>query len=404
MKDSVSPYRWVIEALLFVALFSQTLTWYAPAPLLSPIMAALKINLAKAGLVVSIIALCVAIFALGGSVVMERLGAFRAFALGAWLMSAGEVLSSYSGGLAGLLACRVLEGVGFGLMVAPPGALVMQWFAEGEWPYVNMANVVCSYVALTVVYAVTPAVFLALGSSWRRVFRGYGLGCAVVALGWTMLGGGRKGARAGSSAGRRSALGEAIRMRGVALIAAAMFGGMWVFQLYAAFMPQYFHQYRHLGLAQSSALTALLPLTGIFAAVGGGLATGISGLRKPFTWPLSLCALIGAAGAILAPSLGLVRASMILAGAGAAGSLAAIVTTLMEQPGMTPELVGAGLAFVWAMAYVGAFIAPFLGGAVAGAVGLKATMLGFLAFQLIPVVTLYILPETGPGWGGRPAR
>jgi predicted MFS family arabinose efflux permease len=404
MTNSVSSYRWVIEALLFVALFSQTLTWYAPAPLLGPIMTGLRISLAKAGLVISIIAACVAIFALGGSVVMERLGAFRAFALGAWLMSAGEVLSSYCGGLGELLACRVLEGVGFGLMVAPPGALVMQWFAEREWPYVNMANVVCSYVALTVVYAVTPAVFLALGSSWRRVFRGYGLGCAVVALGWTMLGGERKGARAGIGASRRSALGEAIRMRGVALIAAAMFGGMWVFQLYAAFMPQYFHHYRHLSLAQSSALTALLPLTGIFAAVGGGLATGISGLRKPFTWPLSLCALIGAAGAILAPSLGLVRASLILAGAGAAGSLAAIVTTLMEQPGMTPERVGAGLAFVWAMAYVGAFIAPFLGGAVAGAVGLKATMLGFLAFQLIPVVTLYILPETGPGWASRALR
>jgi MFS family permease len=404
MTNSPSPYRWVIEALLFVALFSQTLTWYAPAPLLGPIMTGLKISLAKAGLVVSIIALCVAIFALGGSVVMERLGAFRAFSLGAWLMSAGEILSGYCTGLAQLLACRVLEGVGFGLMVAPPGALVMQWFGEREWPYINMANAVCAYVALTVVYAITAPVFLALGSSWRHVFRYYGLGCAAVALAWTVLGREHQVARPVARAGGRSMLGEVVRMRGVLLIAASMFGAMWVFQLYAAFMPQYFHEYRGLNLAQSSALVALLPLTGIFAAVGGGLGTGISGLRKPFTWPLALCALIGAAGAVLATSLWLVQASLVLAGIGAAGSLAAIITVLMELPGMTSERVGAGLAFVWAMAYAGAFVAPFFGGAVAGVVGLKAAMLGFLAFQLIPVVGLYMLPETGPRGVGRAAR
>jgi MFS family permease len=69
---------------------------------------------------------------------------------------------------------------------------------------------------------------------------------------------------------------------------------------------------------------------------------------------------------------------------------------LMELPGMTPERMGAALAFVWAVGYAGAFASPFIGGALASALGLRAVMLAFLAFQLLPIVTTYFLPETGP--------
>jgi hypothetical protein len=52
---------------------------------------------------------------------------------------------------------------------------------------------------------------------------------------------------------------------------------------------------------------------------------------------------------------------------------------------------------VWSVGYAGAFVAPFLGGALAAHYGLQAVMLAFLAFQFLPIVTMYFLPETGPG-------
>jgi MFS family permease len=88
---------------------------------------------------------------------------------------------------------------------------------------------------------------------------------------------------------------------------------------------------------------------------------------------------------------------LVLVGIGSAGSLAAITTLLMELPGMTPAKMGTGLAFMWSVGYVGAFVAPFLGGALAAHYGLKTVMLGFLAFQFLPIVMMYLLPETGPG-------
>ena len=401
-QSKLSPYRWIIELLLLLLLTAQSLAWLAPAPILQEIKNGLKISLGDAGLIISIIALCIGIFSLLGAVVAERIGALRALVIGIWLLAIGQVASGYAPDFAALLACRVLEGIGYGLVIAPPGTLVMQWFGAGEWPYINMINFAFSYVGLTVVFRATPALFAAVGS-WRMVLLWYGVGSAGVALLWTLFGREHRSETSVSAPGaveapaeRGSALMEVAKMRNVLLIAAGLFGGMWVFQIYTAFLPEFFRTYRAMTLSQASLMTQVLPLAGLFAALGGGIGTGILGLRKPFTWPIAFTSLVGCAGAILLRDPMWIRLSLVLVGIGAAGSLAAITTLLMELPGMNPTRVGAAIGFVWAVGYLGAFISPFLGGALAARIGLRAVMLGFLVFQFLPIVTMYFLPETGP--------
>jgi CP family cyanate transporter-like MFS transporter len=401
-REPLSSYRWAIEALLFLTLICQTLIWLAPAPILDPIMRSLRLSLGQAGLIVSIIALCIAAFSMLGALVMERMGALRSLLLGLWIMAGAQFMSGYSRSFAELLGWRVGEGIGFGLLIAPPGALVMQWFGEREWPYINMFNALCSYVGLTAVYAVTARLYLASASSWNAVLRYYGILCLVVAMLWTLFGREHRRCARESiatnppSTGREPVLREIMRMRNIVLVAIGLFGGMWVFQFYATFLPQYFHEYRAMGLAQASAITSVLPLAGIFAAAGGGFATGLTGLRKPFTWPVALLTLAGSLGAVLLPSQGWIMVALVTVGIGAAGSLAPITTLVMELPGMTPEKMGTALAFVWSVGYGAAFVSPFLGGAIASLVGLRAVMLGFLAFQALPIIAMYLLPETGP--------
>ncbi|MEA2649429.1 MAG: transporter, family, D-galactonate transporter [Candidatus Binataceae bacterium] len=400
-QSKLSPYRWVIEVLMFLAFVAQTMTWLAPAPILNPIIKSLHISLGSAGLIISVIALCISIFSLLGALVSERLGALRAFLLGLWLLAIGQILSSYCTTFGALLLCRVIQGVGFGIMIAPPGTLTMQWFGEGEWPWINMINALCAYIGLTAVYSLTAPLFLSLGSSWQRVVFAYGIAVAGVALLWTILGRERHAIRAvepvANAPAQGSTLLEVIKMRDVRLLAGGLFGGMWVFQLYTAFLPEYFHTIRGMDLRAASSMTAVLPITGMFASLGGGIGTGITGLRKPFTWPVAITTLLGCAGAISMTDPIWIRVSLVLVGIGAAGSLAAITTLLMELPGMTPAKMGTGLAFMWSVGYSGAFVAPFLGGVLAAHYGLKAVMLGFLAFQFMPIVAMYFLPETGPG-------
>ncbi len=400
-QSKLSPYRWVIEVLMFLAFVGQTITWLAPAPILTPIIKSLHLSLGSAGLIISIIALCISIFSLLGAVISARLGALRAFLVGIWMLALGQILSSYCTAFGALLGFRVIEGIGFGVMIAPPGTLTMQWFGEGEWPWINMVNALCAYIGLTAVYSLTAPLFLSIGSSWQRVVFTYGVAVAVVALLWTVLGRERHAIRAVEPVANAPAQGsnllEVIKMRDVKLIACGLFGGMWVFQLYTAFLPEYFHTVRGMDLRAASSMTAVLPLTGMFASLAGGIGTGVTGLRKPFLWPVAISTLVGCAGAIAMTGPFWIRASLVLVGIGAAGSLAALVTLLMELPGMTPAKMGTGLAFVWSVGYAGAFVAPFLGGALAAHYGLKAVMLGFLVFQFLPIVTMYFLPETGPG-------
>jgi len=256
---------------------------------------------------------------------------------------------------------------------------------------------------LTAVFRITPSLFAAVNSSWQSVLLYYGVATAALAALWTVLGGdSRTSVPAEALAAveeivpNESALMEVMKMRNILLIAARVFGGMWVFQLYTAFLS-HFRFARGMSLEQASLMTQVLPLSGLFAAVGGGIGTARSGLRKPFTWPIAFFTLFGCIGAIELTDPTGIRLSLVLVGIGSAGSLAAVFTLMMELPNMTPTRLGAAQGFVWAVGYFGAFMSPVLGGLLAQSMGLRPVMLGFLAFPLLPIIAMYFLPETGSG-------
>lgn len=396
-----SSYRWVIEILLLLALASQTLTWLAPAPILSAIIADLKIHLGDAGLLISVIALCIAIFALLGAMVAQKFGALRSFIGGVWLLAIGGILSGYASSFGALLACRVLEGIGFGVMIAPPATLVMQWFDESQWPYMNMLNAVAPFAGLTAAFAVTGPVFNALGGRWRAALLAYGVAVAAIAIAWTILG--------RSAPGHEHALGHVsepgatarvLRMREIWTIAIALFAGMWVFQLFSAFLPEFYETVRAMPMDRAGSMTALVPFAGMFAAAGAGILTGIIGLRRPFTWPMQVLFVLGCIGSVTLTSPAALRLSLILIGVGSAALLPTLSTIVMELPGMTPTSAGSGLGVVWCAGYAGAFLSPVICGALAGRFGLENVMVGSLVFGLVAIGGFFLVPETGRGRAG----
>ena len=396
--EKPSSYRWVIEALLILALASQTLTWLAPAPILGPIIKDLHIDLSAAGLIISVIALCIAIFALAGAIVAQRIGALRSFILGLWLLAIGGVGSGYASGFAMLLACRVIEGIGFGVMIAPPATLVMQWFDDSMWPYMNMLNAVAPFMGLTAAFAVTGPVFIALGSHWRTVLLTYGLIVTAIALLWTMFGKPiLRHTEATGHAADAGAMREVLGMRDIRVIAIALASGMWVFQLYSAFLPEFFHTVRGFSLEEAGSMTALVPFAGVFAAAGAGVMTGAIGRRRPFTYPMQMLFGLGCLGSVTFTSVAAIRISLILIGVGSSALLPTLLTMVMELPGMTPTKAGSGLGVVWCAGYTGAFLSPFICGALASRFGLEAVMVGSLVFALVAVGGFYMVPETGPG-------
>ena len=84
-----------------------------------------------------------------------------------------------------------------------------------------------------------------------------------------------------------------LRMREIWTIAIALFAGMWVFQLFSAFLPEFYETVRAMPMDRAGSLTALVPFAGMFAAAGAGILTGVIGLRRPFTWPMQVLFVLG---------------------------------------------------------------------------------------------------------------
>jgi predicted MFS family arabinose efflux permease len=133
-ESQASPYRWVIEVLLIASLLVQEAIWLAPAPILEPIIKSFNIGLGRAGMLISIIALFIGVFAITSGLAGQRLGIIRSLVIGAWMMGIGGVLSGYATNYWTLFTCRAVEGIGFGIIMGPGQALPMQWFPPREWP------------------------------------------------------------------------------------------------------------------------------------------------------------------------------------------------------------------------------------------------------------------------------
>ncbi len=260
--------------------------------ILAPIIKTFNIGLAEAGMLISIIALFIGVFAIISAVAGSRLGIVRSLMLGAWMMGIGGVLSGYATNYWMLFGCRALEGIGFGIVMGPAQALPMQWFPQREWPYINGVNLLCANISLTITLAVTAPLYYHFGSSWGATLSFYGLLELGVALLWTVLGRENPSASATMAAVEpghpRARLNLDVMKRPDVLWAGVgIFGGVWTTSLCGAFMPQFFHTYRGLTLTQAGTLAALPTLAAIPGSLLGGVASGLAGRRNPLPgrWP-----------------------------------------------------------------------------------------------------------------------
>ena len=377
-------------------LLVQEAIWLAPAPILEPIMKTFNIGLARAGMLISIIALFIGVFAITSGVVGHGLGIVRSLILGAWMMGIGGVLSGYSTGYWSLFACRALEGIGFGIIMGPGQALPMQWFPPREWPYINAVNLLCGNISLAVTFAVTAPLYYHFGSSWQATLTFYGVLEIGVAILWTIFGRENKVESAALTPppshvpARRM---DVLKRADVLLAGVGIFGGVWTTSLHGAFMPQFFHTHRGLTLTQAGTLAAIPTIAAIAGSLLGGVASGLAGRRRPFTWPLGLFGVACSMGTLLLPYYGGIFTSQLLGGLVGSMVWPVVVTMTMELPEMTPELAQTALACMWGAAFIGGFFAPMIAGAAAQVIGLQASMIIFTLVGLFQLA-FYFIPET----------
>jgi cyanate permease len=405
-RNSASSFRWVVEAFIIVGTLGMSALWLAPSSLLSTIMEDLSITLSQGGLLISILGLCVAVFSSVASIIIAKFGTKYALSIALAFIGSSGALVLLVNSYAALLSTRVLMGVGFAMMQAIPGVLIMQWFKDSEKPFINTINSSLLYVGMTIAFSLTLPLSYSLGS-WKRAMAAYGFVILALAVLWTVIGKEKKQLgvpeeaeqKVGEEAApvkKESPLKAAIKRKEAWLLAIALFGGMWEFQYFTTFLPTYYQTVRGLDPVTSSNITGLLTMAGVVGGVVCGFLMGIIGRRKIFTWPLHTIILFGLLGSITFEPGFLLYLSVATVGFGAAGWTPALLTIPMELKGMTPVMLGGTYALIFGLGNFAGFISPVLGGWLASIIGLRTTLFIFAFSQLLPISTTLFIPETGP--------
>ena len=121
-------YAWAVLFVVFLVSAAAPLNQFKVPPVMPPLMASFQLDLSTAGLLMSIFAVTGIVLALPAGFILQRLGPKAAGLIAAGCTVVGAVAGALSPSAGLLLASRVVEGIGMGLIAVIAPAVVGMWF------------------------------------------------------------------------------------------------------------------------------------------------------------------------------------------------------------------------------------------------------------------------------------
>jgi MFS family permease len=122
------PYAWVILVVVYLASVAAPLSQSKVPPIMPLLMQAFQLNLAQAGLLMSVFAVTGLLLALPAGIILQRLGPKGTGLIALVCLGGGSILGAISTSVVVLLGSRVVEGVGMGLLGVVAPASIAMWF------------------------------------------------------------------------------------------------------------------------------------------------------------------------------------------------------------------------------------------------------------------------------------
>ncbi len=376
----VLPYAWVILAVVYLASVAAPLNQFKVPPIMPVLMQELGIDLAQAGSLMSVIALVGLILALPAGILVQRFGPKASGLVALAFMVAGAALGATASSYSSLMASRVVEGAGIGLMGVIAPATIAMWFPlvrqgvpMGIWAtWVPVGSVL--------MYNLAPA--LAAARGWQAVWwLGAGFARATMLL-YALLMRRPPEAEAAAGQGRPSLdLRAALANRDIWLLALAFACFNLALISLATFYPTFLVEERGYPLNQAAFVASIATMVVLFSAPLAGVVSDRIGSRRlvvalPF---LALAVLM------LFPfrvSGWQITAVMVVQGL-AAGAIATATFAAAPEVMRKPQWAGLGLAVILIGQNLGQLVGPVVVGELISSVGWVAA-----GYALIPVCLL----------------
>lgn len=383
----VPSYAWVILAVAYVASVAAPLNQFKVPPVLPVLMESFHLNLGGAGWLMSVFAITGFLLALPAGLILQRLGLKGTALIAMGCLVAGSVLGAVSSTAGWMLAGRVVEGTGMGLIAVVAPAAIALWFPR-ERQALPM-GIWATWVPLGSVLMLVLAPALSAASGWQSVWwfgAGFALLAFVLVLFW-MRPPSRpaSGATAGDPAPAEAVdLRKALSNRSIWLLG-GMFGCFnWVLISMSTYLPTFLSEARGYTMAGASFTASLTMITVLVSAPLAGVLSDRIGSRKAlFTWPFLAVAVMMAFPFTVTGTL--IPTWMLLMGIVAGLIPTATFAAAPEIMGR-PELAGMGMAVVAFGQNLGMFIGPAVFGALAQSSGYPVA-----GYAMIPVLLLGLL-------------
>ena len=392
-----SPYRFVLETILFLTYAVFGLSWIAVTPLMADIQAEFHMTGAELGMLNTTVSLAKVVAPMLAGALAVRIGLKKTILLGSICISCA-VLVPFAKHSPEFLASRFLFGIGGAIVVTLLGAVVMSWFPKGEVPVVNAFNNVAVNTGITMTLFTTPPLSAWLG--WRNTLLLYGLLSVVLTLLWWIFGRDSPPQDSSTDPSRRNRqvrYPTVWRMTETWLIALSFSGPLALYLAFNTWLPSYYVEALEMSRATAARYTGLFNLIGIPTAIAAGFLTRRLGLRRPFIIGSGVVMGFAAFGMLLGREPVWIGASAVLLGISLFAYVAPLFTIPMELKGMTSEHVILIMGTVFSFAYLVSAISQVSVCMIHYAAGSFLPGLAiWAAFSWVLAVGGFFLPETGP--------
>lgn len=389
-----SKYRYVIGGLWLGLNFAAGMNFFAIAPVLPLILEDYGASKSAGSFLIGLVPLVQAGLSIPGGILVSRLNLKWTVAV-AWFISSALLLAPLAGDFATLLALRTGFGIGFSVIAPASGILLMQWFPRRERPLANGLMMVGGSLGVTTSLFLTAPLAAAVG--WRGALMMPGAVMLAGAVLWVVFGG--TATTAGEPVRRRVSVPQmlsTLRDRVTLLIALANTAPAALMVAQTSWLPTYFHESLGMSLSKAGLLTGILPFTGMFWIMLGGLLPLWFSRRRPFLLVPGLVTVFAGCATFLAGDTPFLFVALVGLSFACSFFLPTLLTMPMELPGMTPHRIAmVGAAFM-TLGGIFTFISPLTVGILADVTGSYVPGFALWAVAALGLfVAALLLPETG---------
>lgn len=393
-----TPYRFVVETLLFLTYMVFGISWIAITPLVGELQSEFHVTSAQLGMLNTMVSVAKVIAPLLTGLLAIRIGLKKTILLGSAFIACAA-LAPFAQDFNTFLLSRFVFGIGGAMVVTLLGPMVMQWFPKGEMPLVNAFNNVAVNTGITITLFSTVPLANAFG--WRNTLLAYGLVSVGLFVAWAILGRDLKAAPAGAGAAAapeaKVTYQDVWRMKETWIIAVAFAGPLAMYLAFNTWLPKYYMEAFGMTKAMASQYTGLFNLVGIPTAIIAGLLTKQLGLRRPFIIGSGLVMGFAAFGMFMVNSPVVIMIAAVFLGAALFTYVSPLFTIPMELKGATPQHVSLMMGTVFSFAYFFSSLSPVVVGLLKDTTG--SFIPGFAIWSVLSFVLAaggFLLPETGP--------